>query len=127
MKLSRFCEERQVKQNTVNQYIKRHQSEFKGHITKKGNCTELDDEAVQLLNEIYPFRVVQIVHDEETERLLKKVTEHAIELQQRINSMSEEMIEIKAEKLMIEMKLNSQEEEITRLKSRNLISRILNK
>ncbi len=141
MLLQEFAKERGVSAGTVSKYIRRHQADFEGHLKEKGNQKELDEEAIQLLNSIYPLQIIEVKRDEETERLLKKATEHIIELQQRVNDMSaelmknkEEMLEMKTAQLRIEVKAESLEEQnkekdeiIAKLKNRNLIERIMNK
>ncbi len=147
MKLLDFTENRGIKLDTAVKYIYRH-DEFRGHYKGRGSKIEIDDVAEELLSEIYPLQIIQVVKDEETERLLKEATKHIIELQQRMSDQTDQLIELKAEKLALEMKVSEdnskmealeqrvneldrknldQEQAIERLKNRSLIQRILNK
>lgn len=55
MTILEFCEHRKVQASTVAMYIKRNPDLFEGHTSKKGKHTELDAEALEILNEKYPM------------------------------------------------------------------------
>lgn len=55
MILSEFLKGRDVKINAVSNYISRNPDKFEGHIKREGKNTILDDEAVRILEEKYPY------------------------------------------------------------------------
>ena len=55
MILSEFLKGRDVKINTVSNYISRNPDKFENHVTRDGKHTILDDEAIRILEEKYPI------------------------------------------------------------------------
>ena len=107
MKIQEFIQGRNIKYATVFQYIKRNQDAFSGHIGKSNNI-ELDDEAVRLLEEKYPFpEPVQVVQDQAARDKLLEVTEKYAAAMEKITLLTEQ----NAQLLVIQSKQRFLEEE----------------
>ena len=55
MNLTAFAESRNVKTNTISNYIARNREMFEGHLIKNGHLTELDEVALEILEKMYPL------------------------------------------------------------------------
>lgn len=53
--LKDFAEGRNVSAHTIATYIRRHPEAFEGHTGMEGNKLQLDEEAVAILNKVYPL------------------------------------------------------------------------
>ena len=76
MILRDFANERNESAHTIATYIRRHPDLFDGHTGKKGNQLTLDEEAVAILDKIYPLpKLIEVVDNPETEEKLRKAME----------------------------------------------------
>lgn len=83
MEIKEFIDGRNVEYTAVYQYIKRNQK-FKGHIGKKGKIN-LDEYAVELLNEKYPLpQPIEMVQDPELFKKYNAVLEQLTMVQQQL-------------------------------------------
>lgn len=102
MKISDFLKGRNVEYQTVYRYISRHETEFKELIRKNGKEYELSDEAIKILEEVYPLPnptvIVNGVPFEEHEKALNEL----MELQKKVISMQDKMMELSANQLLLE-------------------------
>ena len=148
MNITEFAESRNVKSTTVYQYIQRHKETFKDHTKKIGNTAELDDEALGILDKVYPLpKPVQVIEGIPEAEHLREIAEKDKEiqaLQQKIIDMQRDYMEIKEQIGIQEGKLylldakieenqvvraeNEQlKADLERIRSRSLFERILNK
>lgn len=137
LNISEFLKGREVKPNTLSNYIARHPELFEGHVKREGKNTFLDDEAVRILEEKYPLaKPVVIINglSQEEERELREKLQRT---QEMLVAMQNELVNTKlqlAEKEKAEFLLELKEEKIEELtkevetmKKRNLWERIINK
>lgn len=137
LNISEFLKGREVKPNTLSNYIARHPELFEGHVKREGKNTFLDDEAVRLLEEKYPLaKPVVIINglSQEEERELREKLQRT---QEMLVAMQNELVNTKlqlADKEKAEFLLELKEEKIEELtkevetmKKRNLWERIINK
>lgn len=104
MILRDFANERHESPHTVATYIRRHPDVFDGHTGKKGNQLTLDDEAVAILDKIYPLPApVEVIVDHESRDKLIKVQDYAIKLQKELSEVKEQLKVAETDKLMLEM------------------------
>ena len=111
MLLTNFAEERGVKVDTIKKYIKRHESEFDGHIFHKGTKAELDEVAFIMLDEVYPHpkpvQVIQGVPNEEHKELLAKyeaVLEKYSKVQEELTRTTRELSLQEGRQMLLEEK-----------------------
>lgn len=96
MNITDFANSRGKQPQTISKYIQRHPKEFEKHIKKtgKGKEIELDDVAIQLLNEQYPdpSEVITLsgVPQEQYDDLLKR----HLALQEAFNARTEAYIQL---------------------------------
>lgn len=144
VKLSDFADQRNVSRDTVAAYIRRNPEIFEGHTTKKKKALILDDEAVKMLDEMYPLpKPIQIIEDVESRQKLIQTQQLVIQLQQKIQDQTAIVAQAETMKILLEdkerqltdkqseieayrKKAEQQEKEINRLKSRSLWQRIRN-
>lgn len=137
LNISEFLKGREVKPNTLSNYIARHPEQFEGHVKREGKNTFLDDEAVRILEEKYPLaKPVVIINglSQEEERELREKLQRT---QEMLVAMQNELVNTKlqlAEKEKAEFLLELKEEKIEELtkevetmKKRSLWERIINK
>ncbi len=80
LKIKDFIQGRNISYSSVFQYIKRNPDLFKGHTGKKNNI-ELDDVAVDLLEQKYPLsKPVEVIEDSELMKKLLNLQEKYIQL-----------------------------------------------
>lgn len=148
MIITEFLQGRNVERQAITRYISRHPELFKNHTKKVGKDIELDDVAMQYLEEKYPLlQPVQVVNGvdlEEYQRVLNELNAKnniIIQMQQEMNDVKLKLVEETSQRLFLaeknenkdktiaeqEKSLESANNEILRLKNRNLIDRILNK
>ena len=83
MILSEFLRGRNVKINAVSNYISRNPDLFEGHVRREGKNTFLDDDAVRILDEKYPFAKPTVIInglDPDEERALRERLQKAQEV-----------------------------------------------
>lgn len=148
MNITAFAESRGVKTTTVYQYIQRHKETFRDHTTKEGNTTILDDQALDILDRVYPLpKPVQVIEGIPEAEHLRMISEKDKEIQalqqkiieiQRDYTQAKEQIGIQQGKIMlleskneenqaIKTELEEIRQENIRLRSRGLWERIINK
>ncbi len=145
MTITEFADSRGVKVQAVNNYIKRHSSEFQGHSKKVGNARELDEVAIEILNKKYPLpRPIEIIEDTESQKKLIKALERLDQMRDSMESLRIELYEAEKKALANEnavLRLEDKEKEVEtltirlkmaeseneRLKNRSLWERIINK
>ena len=107
MKIKDFIEGRNVTYQTVRKYIMNHPELFNGHIGKANNIV-LDDIALHLLEDKYPFpEPVQVIHDKEARDKLQEITEKYAAAMEKITALTEQ----NAQLLVIQSKQRFLEEE----------------
>lgn len=110
--LTKFAEERGEKADTIRKYISRHKDDFEGHTCMKENKMLLDEQAIIILDEIYPLpRPIEFVEDTESRKQLLEAYESLnmakdkiIELQSEIASNIQLIAQAEAQKLLLEDK-----------------------
>lgn len=131
MTITEFAHSRNQQPQTISRYISRH-SEFDNHTKKVGKNVELDDEALKLLDEVYPLpKPVTIINGIPEEEHLKalaqkdeqiqKLQAAFIELQNKYSDLALENGELQGQRLLLEDKkeqLKEKEEELKAEKSR---------
>lgn len=110
--LTKFAESRGERGDTVRKYISRHKEAFEGHIDTDGKQMLLDDEAVKLLEEIYPLpKPVEVVEDTESRKKLidalerlEKAKDTILTLNNRCSELEMRRLESETELLLLEEK-----------------------
>lgn len=149
--LTLFAEQRNEKPDTIRKYINRHMEEFEGHFEINGKQMELDEVAVELLEQKYPLpRPVQVVNGvdpDEYADALKKISqlqEAVIKLQQARQEDLQKLAAAEATQILLEdkeealrelkeeygaerKKREEAEAQISKLKNRNLVERLFKK
>lgn len=122
MILSDFLKGRDVRINAVSNYISRNPELFNGHVTRQGKNTILDDEAIRILDEKYPFPKPNIIInglDPEAERELREKLQKAQELIIKLqNDLTDQKLlnaEYEANKMLLEAHEKALEDKITEL------------
>lgn len=126
LKLSDFCVEHNVKHNTISNYMKNHEKEFKGHTQKLGNRSILlDDIAVEILSRQYPS--IDLKPDiitnsneyrellEENNVLVKKLAERELRLKDKEIELLKAIADKEKNELLLEMQKNELTSEQKRL------------
>lgn len=107
MNIREFAYTHDQQPGTVATYIKRHKNLFNDHIEKVGNNTELDDEAIRLLELQYPLpKPIQVVENTETQQKYINSLEQINYLQNQLLQFKEQLQEFKSLKLLLEEKNN---------------------
>ena len=105
MKTSEFIKGRRVERQALTRYSKRHSELFAGHIVKNGKEIELDDVAVEILNNKYPLQqLVQIVEDTESIKKLAAANEKIAKLQEVIGQQKELLLKADNQIQLLEYK-----------------------
>ena len=105
MKISEFIKGRRVERQALTRYINRHSELFAGHIVKNGKEIELDDVAVEILNNKYPLQqLVQIVEDTESIKKLAAANEKIAKLQEVIGQQKELLLKADNQIQLLEYK-----------------------
>jgi len=118
LNMSEFLKGREVKANTLSNYVTRHPELFEGHVKREGKNTFFDDEAVRILEEKYPIaKPVVIVNglSQEEERELRKRLQQSQEL---LLAMQNELTNTKlqlAEKETLSLRIEMKDEKIEQL------------
>ena len=105
MKTSEFIKGRRVERQALTRYINRHSELFADHIVKNGKEIELDDVAVEILNNKYPLQqLVQIVEDTESIKKLAAANEKIAKLQEVIGQQKELLLKADNQIQLLEYK-----------------------
>lgn len=104
LKIKDFIQGRSVSYQTIRKYITNHPELFAGHIGKKNNI-ELDDVAIDLLEQKYPLsKPVELIEDTENLKKLMQAQELIIHLQKELNEKTEQLLESKKHEYLLEAK-----------------------
>ena len=126
MKIKDFIDGRNVSYQTVRKYIVNHPDIFKGHVGRANNI-DLDEDAIQLLEEKYPLtKPVQVIQDTSArDELLELHKKYAVAME-KITALTEQnadLLVVKSKQLLLEgenrnlsEKLNESEEQLQNLK-----------
>lgn len=121
MKLVDFAKSRNERPDTIRKYISRHQEEFAGHTNKSGNKMELDEEAVELLEEVYPLPApVEVIVDTTSREELIRTQKLLIQAQQEMMRMQTLVAQAEAQKILLEdreSQLAEAKEELAQLRA----------
>ena len=115
MNLTQFAKERNVKTNTISNYLSRH-PEIRKHILKNGKEVDLTPEAIKMLDEVYPVpkpvQVINGVDPEEHKRVQRELEilhgkyesklETILELQDKLNQVQSQIARAEATQLLLE-------------------------
>lgn len=103
--LTNFAESRNEKPDTIRKYISRHKEDFDGHCSFCGTKMEIDDDAVAMLDLVYPLpKPIEIIEDTESRKELIKAQKLIIQLQQKISEQSLALAQAEATKMLLEDK-----------------------
>lgn len=147
MTIKEFCQSRNVSQNTVSMYMSRNKKLFQGHKKTVGKNVLLDEVAISILSEKYPFpetiEVVEAPDAELKEKIMQlqdviiKLQAQQAELQAKaaladaqallLEDRENHIRELKTEKEVAENRASELDAELERLRNRGLWDRILNK
>ena len=98
-----FAESRNEQPNTVLTYIRRHQSDFDGHVWTDNRKMMIDEYAVELLSEVYPLPApVEVVVDTESREKLLHAQETIIRLQDALMESQNRVAIAESQKLLLE-------------------------
>ena len=110
MNISEFARSRGAEPQTVRHYINSH-PDIKIHTRKTGKETELTDEAIELLDKVYPLpRPVQLMNGIDPEEhkaaldKLAKTQEYIIQLQEKMMEDQKLIAQAEAQKILLEDK-----------------------
>ncbi len=117
LKTSDFLNGRDVERQALTRYINRHPELFENHTKKMGKEIELDDEAVAILDKIYPLiqpvelinGVPQEVHIKIQNELIQAQKDNA-ELMKALLQAHEQLSVANTEKLLLEEKTKQYDE-----------------
>lgn len=105
MYLKDFAESRNESSHTIATYIRRHPEEFDGHTSMSGNRLVLDDEAIEMLDKVYPLpKPVEIIVDHESRDKLIKALEEIRVLEKEIKESYQIVADAKATLMLLEDK-----------------------
>ena len=105
MYLKDFAEGRNESSHTIATYIRRHPEEFEGHTSMSGNKLVLDDEAIEILDKVYPLpKPVEIIVDHESRDKFIKALEEIRVLEKEIKESYQIVAEAKATLMLLEDK-----------------------
>lgn len=137
LNISEFLKGREVKPNTLSNYIARHPELFEGHVKREGKNTFLDDEAVRILEEKYPLAkpvvIINGLSQEEERELrekLQRTQEMLVAMQNELANTKLQLAEKEKAEFLLELKEEKIEEltkEVETMKKRTLWERIINK
>lgn len=103
MTIAEFCKGRNVDTQAIRKYIERHPDDFKGHTGKKGREITLDDHALAILEDKYPFPApVEVIEDVEARRKLIQAQEMIIQLQTRLQDQTAAIAHAEATRMLLE-------------------------
>lgn len=103
--LTKFANERNVTADAVSTYIRRHKDEFEGHTKRQGNKLLLDDDALIILDEVYPLqKPIEVIEDTESRKKLILAQERIIQLQTQLSEKEQLIAQAEAVKLLLEDK-----------------------
>ena len=98
-----FAESRNEQPNTVLTYIRRHQSEFEGHVETDNRKMMIDEYAIELLSAVYPLPApVEVVVDAESRERLLYAQETIIKLQDALLDMQNRAVVAESKQLLLE-------------------------
>ena len=101
MKIQEFIKDRNVKYDTVRQYIRNHPDLFQGHIGRR-NKIVLDEVAVSILDKKYPRQDnVKLIQNTELFEQIIRLQEKNIKLQETITELSAAAAECKSVKQIL--------------------------
>ena len=67
MYITEFAKSRNIKPQTVSRYINRHSEKFDGLVLKSGKEITLSEEAIYILDKVYPLpKPIQVIVDHES-------------------------------------------------------------
>lgn len=139
---------RNVERQALTRYINRHSDLFAGHIVKNGKEIELDEKAIEILNDVYPLiKPVEVVDGipqdahikvlnelnavrKEKEALLSKLIEAQSQIaianatQLLLEDKSKQLDEVKADRDELQNKLSNAEAEIEQYRNASLFQRL---
>lgn len=97
--LVEFAEDRKVKMSTVHMFIRNHEDELEGHISKYKNKLMLDEVAYSILDKAYPVPVVEYVEDKESRAELMMQKDSMVLMKERYNKLQKELDEVRKEQI----------------------------
>lgn len=98
-----FAESRNEQTNTVLTYIRRHSSEFEGHIEMDNRKMVIDDYAVELLSKVYPLpSPVEVIVDTESREKLLLAQDAIIKLQEALMESKDKLAIAESQQLLLE-------------------------
>lgn len=113
--VAEFAELRNEKPDTVSAYIRRNSKDFEGHLGKEKNRMTLDEEAVEILNRIYPLpKPIEVIEDTESRKALIIMQQKYIELQNEMQKATLALSEQSQQVLLLEAKEKDKDAEIDR-------------
>ena len=141
MTITEFATSRGQQAQTISRYISRHDKEFAGHTKKIGKSVELDDAAIELLDDAYPLpkpvTIINGVPEEEHMKALAQKDEQIQYLQSKIISMQEqysnlviESAELRVKALLLEdreMQIKEISKELSMERSKTWWQKLKNK
>lgn len=85
MTIAEFAKKRDIDQQTVYKYIRRHPDQFTNHVT--GRPMQLDDEALRILSSVYPQKnPVEVIEDIDAYKQLVEAQKTILKLQEQIHA-----------------------------------------
>ena len=119
MNIKEFAQGRGVDPQAVSRYIARHSDEFDGLITRDGKSSVLSDEAIEILDDVYPLpRPVEVVVDHVSREKLVQAQDQIIRLQKQLMDQTALIADSKYNKLLLEQRndeIARKEKEISQL------------
>ena len=105
MYLKDFAESRNESSHTIATYIRRHPEEFDGHTSLSGNKLVLDEEAMAILDKVYPLpKPVEVIVDHESRDMLIVAQNEISRLKDKILQMQEQVALAEATQMLLEDK-----------------------
>ena len=111
MNISEFARSRGIEPQTVRHYVNDHE-DIKKHTKKVGKTVELSEEAIELLDKIYPFpRPVQLMNGVDPDEhkavqdKLAAAQEFIIKLQNKMMEDQKLIAQAEAQKMLLEDKI----------------------
>lgn len=131
MNIKEFSLTHNQQSGTISTYIRRHKELFDGHIEKTGSNINLDEEAIRLLELIYPLpKPIQTIENPETQKKYIRALEQINYLQNELLKLKSQLQESNSIKLLFQKQENELEElklKYDKLKNRGFWDRIMNK
>ena len=114
MNITEFAKSRNIKPQTVSRYINRHSEKFDGLVLKSGKEITLSEEAIYILDKVYPLpKPIQVIVDHESRDKLVEAQSIIIKLQQQLNNQAEQIAGSRINQILLEQK----EQELETIKS----------